>query len=140
MSILRDVSLLVARLLVGVAIFAHGWQKFNDWTVAGVTKSFDGAGVPLPEFSAYFATYFEMAAGVLLVLGLFVRFVGPILALQMFGAFWFMHRGTEILSSNGGWELVGVFAAAGLALAAAGAGRFSVDYFLPGSQRTAAIN
>ncbi|KAB1504385.1 DoxX family protein [Corynebacterium sp. 320] len=130
MTTLRDISLVLARVILGVVLFAHGWQKYNDWTIAGTGQSFGNAGVPYPELSAQFATYFEMVGGALLILGLLVRFIGPILAIQMAGAFWFMHRGSGIFASDGGWELVGVIAAAGLALSAAGAGRISLDHLL----------
>lgn len=128
MTFIRDISLLIARVLLGGVLFAHGWQKHNDWTIAGTQEAFQGMGVPSPDIAAQIATYFEMAGGVLLVLGLLVRFVGPILAVQMAGAFWFAHRGTEVFVDNGGWELVAVLAAGGLALAGAGAGRISLDY------------
>ncbi|KAB1554268.1 DoxX family protein [Corynebacterium sp. 319] len=130
MTTLRDISLVLARVILGVVLFAHGWQKYNDWTIAGTGQSFGNAGVPYPELSAQFATYFEMVGGALLILGLLVRFIGPILAIQMAGAFWFMHRDSGIFASNGGWELVGVIAAAGLALSSAGAGRISLDHLL----------
>lgn len=130
MSILRDFSLLIARVILGVVLIAHGWQKYNDWTIEGTGKSFDGMGVPSPELSAQFATYFELAAGALLIIGLLVRLVGPILFVQMVGAAWFAHRDSGLFAADGGWELVAVIGAAGLALAGAGAGRISLDHLL----------
>ena len=64
------------------------------------------------------------------LLGLLVRLVGPIMFVQMLGAFWFAHRDGGVFVSDGGWELVAVIGAAGLALAGAGAGRISLDYLL----------
>ena len=84
--------------------------------------------VPWPNASAQIATYFELAAGVLLILGLLVRIVGPLLFIQMAFAFGFAHWGKGVFVADGGWELVGVLGAAGLALAASGSGRFSLDY------------
>ena len=130
MIFLRDISLLIARVILGVVLIAHGWQKYNDWKIEGTGKSFDGMGVPYPELSAQIATYFELIGGVLLIIGLLVRLVGPILFVQMLGAFWFAHRDGGVFVSDGGWELVAVIGAAGLALAGAGAGRISLDYLL----------
>ena len=128
MTTLKDLSLLIGRVLLGVILFAHGWQKFNDWTISGTTDAFRDMGVPSPELAATFATYFEMIAGALLILGLLVRFVGPILAIQMAGAYWYAHRDAGIFASDGGWEVVALIAAGGLLIAGAGAGRFSIDH------------
>ncbi len=47
-----------------------------------------------------------------------------------------MHIGNGVFVGSGGWELVGVIAAAALLLAGAGAGRFSVDHALSARRRT----
>lgn len=130
MTALRDISLLIARVILGVVLIAHGWQKYNDWTVEGTGQNFDKMGVPSPELAAQFATYFEIAGGALLIIGLLVRLVGPILFVEMAAAAWFAHRDGGIFVADGGWELVAVIGAAGLALAGAGAGRISLDYLL----------
>lgn len=128
MNIFKDVCITISRILVGIVLIAHGWQKYNSWTIDGTAKSFESMSVPWPNASAQFATYFELAAGVLLILGLLVRIVGPILFVQMVFAFGFAHWGKGVFVSDGGWELVGLLGAAGLALAAYGSGRFSLDY------------
>lgn len=128
MNIYKDVCITISRVLVGIVLLAHGWQKYNSWTIDGTAKSFESMSVPWPNASAQFATYFELAAGVLLILGLLVRIVGPILFVQMVFAFGFAHWGKGVFVSDGGWELVGLLGAAGLALAAYGSGRFSLDY------------
>lgn len=128
MSIFKDVSILISRILVGVVLVAHGWQKYNSWTIEGTAKSFEGMGVPSANIAAQVATYFELAGGVLLILGLLVRIIGPLLFIQMAFAFGFAHWGKGIFIADGGWELVGILGAAGLALAAHGAGTYSLDY------------
>lgn len=128
MNIFKDVCITISRILVGIVLIAHGWQKYDSWTIDGTAKSFDSMGVPWPNASAQIATYFELAAGVLLILGLLVRIVGPLLFIQMAFAFGFAHWGKGVFIADGGWELVGVLGAAGLALAASGSGRFSLDY------------
>lgn len=30
MSLFKDSSLLIARILLGIVLIAHGWQKFNE--------------------------------------------------------------------------------------------------------------
>ena len=92
MTALKDLFTLIARLILGGVLLAHGWQKYNDWTIAGVQEKFQQMGTPSPEISAQVATYFELAGGALLILGLLVRIVGPILFVEMLGAFWFAHK------------------------------------------------
>lgn len=128
MNIFKDVCITISRILVGIVLIAHGWQKYDSWTIDGTAQSFESMSVPWPNASAQIATYFELAAGVLLILGLLVRIVGPLLFIQMAFAFGFAHWGKGVFVADGGWELVGVLGAAGLALAASGSGRFSLDY------------
>ncbi|WP_296108410.1 DoxX family protein [uncultured Corynebacterium sp.] len=128
MNIFKDVCITISRILVGIVLIAHGWQKYDSWTIDGTAKSFDSMSVPWPDATAQIATYFELAAGVLLILGLLVRVVGPLLFIQMAFAFGFAHWGKGVFVADGGWELVGLLGAAGLALAATGSGRFSLDY------------
>lgn len=128
MTVIRDIFLLIARIILGGVLIAHGWQKLNEWTIDGTASSFQEMGVPSPEISAQIATWFEIGGGAALILGLLVRLVGPVLFVQMAGAAWFAHRDSGIFVSDGGWEFVAVIGAAGLALSAAGAGRVSLDH------------
>lgn len=123
-----DVALLLARLLVGVVLIAHGRQKlFEDGGPEGTAAGFSAMGVPAPELSAWFAGGTEIIGGALLILGLLTQVAALVVTGVMAGAAWFAHRGTEVLASEGGWELVGVIGAAALMLLATGPGRFSLD-------------
>lgn len=137
MLIFKDITALVARLLTGSVLIAHGWQKFNEWTIAGTTQAFEGMGVPLPGLSAPLAAVIELVGGILTPIGLGTRWVGVIVAALMAGAAIIAHVPNGIFVDAGGWELVGMIAAAGLALAASGAGRVSVDHLIA-SRRTPA--
>lgn len=130
MTTFRDIYLLVARILLGVVLIAHGWQKFNEWTLPGTAEAFAGMGVPLPEVTSAIAAIVELVGGLLIIAGAFTPIVGVIVALQMLGAYFFAHMGNGVFVDNGGFELVGVIAAASLALAGAGAGRFSADQLI----------
>ncbi|MCZ9294898.1 DoxX family protein [Corynebacterium meitnerae] len=124
-----SIAALIGRLLFGVVLAAHGWQKLTEWGPSGTAAAFESMGVPLPAVSAQIATWAELGGGVLILLGLFVRFVGPLIAFVMAGAVYFAGP-TGILASNGGWELEAVIAAAALFIAAAGAGALSLDRVL----------
>ncbi len=126
-NIFRDVAMLMARLGLGIIFIAHGWQKLNTNGLDATKATFDGMGVPLPELSAYFATFVELIGGVALVLGIFTPIVGILLFVDMLGAFLFVHYDMGVFVGEGGYELVVALGLGSLLLAAVGAGRFSLD-------------
>lgn len=128
MKLANSFAMLAARVILGVILIAHGWQKFSEWTIAGTTQSFEGMGVPAASIAAPAAATVELVGGTLIILGLLTRIVGGLVALQMVGAGIFAnHLPSGVFVTNGGWELVGVIAAAGLMLVAAGPGIHSLD-------------
>ena len=126
----RSIALLVSRIILGVILVAHGYQKFAEWTLAGTGQAFAGMGIPLPAVSAAVAAIIELVGGILLILGAFTPIVGVLVFLQMLVAAVLVHISNGIFVADGGWELVGAIGAGALALAAAGAGRWSVDGLL----------
>ncbi|WP_187438055.1 DoxX family protein [Actinomadura decatromicini] len=127
---LSDVALLIGRVAVGVVFVAHGWQKFDDMGHGGVTKMFKGMDIPAPSLAAYYSTWVELIGGLALIAGVAVPLAGLLLAADMAGAFWFVHKGNGVFVTENGYELVLVLGASALLLALAGAGRFSVDGLL----------
>ncbi len=97
----RDAALLLARIAIGVIFLAHGWQKFFTNGIDGTTRFFTSAGVPVPGLSAWAATVLELVGGGALVLGVAVPVVGVLLALDMLGAFFFVHAGKGHLRRPG---------------------------------------
>lgn len=131
MNSTTSASILVARIILGVVLIAHGWQKFSEWGISGTADSFAAMGVPAAGLAAVVAAVIEFGGGILLIAGLFTRVVGVLVALTMIGAGIFAnHFTTGIFVSDGGWELVGVIAAAAILLAGVGAGAFSLDRLL----------
>lgn len=123
----RDLVLLIARVGLGVVFIAHGWQKFSTNGLDATAAGFEKMGVPAPTLSAYYAAAVELIGGAALVLGVLTTVAGLLLALDMAGAFLFVHMSNGVFVAAGGWELVVVLGLFALALAAVGAGRFSVD-------------
>jgi putative oxidoreductase len=135
----RDAALLVARLLLGVVLIAHGWQKAVTFGLGGTAQAFTEMGVPLAPVSAAFAGIVELVGGALLLVGAATALVGVLVVLDMLGAALLVHIGNGVMASDGGWELVGVIGALALVLAAVGAGRYSVDHALGGRRTTARV-
>ncbi|KQB84364.1 DoxX family protein [Corynebacterium oculi] len=137
MSIIKDFGLLIARLLLGTILIAHGWQKVTD--ISATQTMFEGMGAPLPQVSALIAAAIEFGGGIALILGLLTPLVGALVFLNMLGAALIAHVGNGILASDGGWELPGAIGACALALAVAGPGRIAADALLFRSRSTAAV-
>jgi putative oxidoreductase len=135
----RDAALLVARLLLGVVLIAHGWQKVVTNGLGGTAEAFARMGVPAAPISAAYAGVVELVGGALLLVGAATAVVGVLVVLDMLGAALLVHVGNGVMASDGGWELVGVIGAVALVLAAVGAGRYSVDHALAGRRSTAAV-
>ena len=128
----RDAALLVARLLLGVVLIAHGWQKVVTNGLGGTAEAFASMGVPAAPISAAYAGIVELVGGALLLVGAATAVVGVLVVLDMLGAALLVHVGNGVMASDGGWELVGMIGALALVLAAVGAGRYSVDHALAG--------
>lgn len=128
----RDLVILVCRVLLGGVLIAHGWQKFVTNGMDATTASFTKMGAPLPSVSAPVAGAIELGGGGLLVVGALTSLAGVLVALNMFGAYWLVHRGNGVFAADKGWELVALIGLASLLLAAVGAGRFSFDHLLFG--------
>jgi putative oxidoreductase len=123
----RDAALLVARVVLGVVLFAHGWRKVVVDGVAETSVQFEALGIPAAIASSSFVAFVEFAGGMLLVIGALTPLVVGLHLVVMIGAAVFVHVSNGIFAADGGWEVVGVIAAAELVLAACGPGRFSVD-------------
>lgn len=125
-----DIALLVARVLLGVVMFAHGYQKMVINGISRTTEGFESLSIPLAIMSASFVTVVEFAGSALLIVGVATPFVSVCNMIIMAGAAFFVHAKNGIFVANGGWELVGVIGAGFLLLAAAGPGRFSIDHII----------
>ena len=124
---LNTTAVTILRVILGFLFAAHGWQKFNEWTIAGTQASFTKMGVPAAEIAAPAVAVLELGGGIALILGVLTRVVALLLALDMLGALFLVHASAGVFAATGGYELVLLLAAAALALALIGAGRISVD-------------
>src|SRR3712207_6029375 len=128
--VLTDLALLVSRVALGVILLAHGWQKLNEYTLAGTAASFSQMGVPAPTVAATFATAVEVLGGAALILGLLTPVAALLNTVNLLGALVLVHAGNGIFVTDGGYELVLALAAGLIVVAVLGAGKFSVDGLL----------
>jgi putative oxidoreductase len=92
------------RVALGIMFLAHSVVlKYLTFTLAGTAQYF--ASIGLPASLAYVVFAAEAVGGVLLILGLYTRWVALALVPVLLGALW-VHAGNGWVFSaaNGGWE------------------------------------
>jgi putative oxidoreductase len=127
-------GLLIARLILGTLIAAHGSQKLFGWLggygLAGTGGFFEQLGFRPGRTFAAAASVSEIAAGVLLVLG-FLGPIGPALLLSvMIVAAVSVHWTHGLFAATNGIEVPLLYATGGLTLALTGPGAYSLDAVL----------
>ena len=122
-----DVGLLILRLVLGLTMAAHGFNKFfSGERIPGTAAWFESIGMKPGKFHALLAASTEMAAGPLTPIPA-AGFVALMLA-----AAWTVQRGNGFFIVQGGWEYDLVLAASAVAVATLGAGRLSLDWLIFG--------
>ena len=123
---LENLGKLVLRLTIGILILLHGISKLKNG-VSGIESMLASHG--LPAFFAWGVYVGEVIAPLLVIVGIYTRIGGLIIAINMLVALALAHSSQLYqLSDNGGWqlELQGLFLFGSLAVALLGAGRYSV--------------
>jgi putative oxidoreductase len=126
---------LIARLLVGVVMTAHGWQKLTDMTPAGFGEGMlDGLGVPAPVLFGWIVTLIELGGGLLLIVGGLTRIAALLNAGVLIGALLLVKLDIGLLSpmpaEMPGAELELGLLAGLLVVALLGPGKPSLDHAL----------
>ena len=126
-----NAALLGARLLLSFLFLASGLSALGD--IAGTTAYFSSLGFPSPTLIAWLTCLFELAAGVLVVIGFGTRAAALLLTAFSIAAGFIGHYGQggedATLALTHSQALMKDIAISGgfLALAVAGAGAWSVD-------------
>ncbi|HEU4587814.1 MAG TPA: DoxX family protein [Gemmatimonadales bacterium] len=125
-----SLGLLIARLVVGLGIAAHGAQKLFGWFgghgLEGTAGYLDSLGFRPGRTFATAAAVAEFGGGVLVALG-FLGPIGPAVVLAVMLVAMTQHWSNGFFSMNGGIELPLLYATAGVALAFTGPGAYSLD-------------
>jgi len=80
-STLQSPMLLFVRVYWGLQLAQNGWGKLHN--LGHVSEFFSSLGLPAPGYTAVFISSVEFVGGILLVFGLFSRFVGLVLTIDM---------------------------------------------------------
>lgn len=121
---LKPLALLLLRLAIG-AIFVHyGYPKLFVHTHESVAW-FSQHG--FPGYFAYISGVLELFGGLLLIVGLFTRIAGLLLAAEMAVALWKVHKLFSDPMAIQNYQFPLMMAVGSFALAALGAGLISFD-------------
>jgi putative oxidoreductase len=120
---LQPLALLVLRLVIGTIMIAHGYAK----VFGGFSHVHDMVQhLGFPGWTAYLLAATEFFGGILIIAGLFTRFVAVAMLIDMSVAIWKIHWHNG-LKGPGGVEFPLSVAAIAFALIFFGAGPIAVD-------------
>ena len=126
---LRPLALLLLRLAIGIIFATHGYPKLFTNT-ANAMNMFVHMG--FPSYFVYIAGVFEFFGGLMLMIGLFARVAGILLAGEMAVAIWRVHLPMGPITAVHNYEFPLALAVGSFALACFGAGIVSIDALIFG--------
>jgi putative oxidoreductase len=121
-----DAALLILRLALGILVLLHGISKLPPppaFIVGALAK------MDLPSFLAYGVYIGEIVGPIMIIVGIWTRLGALAIVVNMIFALMLVHTGDLFsLNKQGGYalELQAMYLFSALALALAGAGRYSV--------------
>lgn len=117
---LKNVSLALLLIRIGLAavFIIHGWQKISaiDQTLGFISS------LGFPVFMGYVVTFVEFIGGIALLLGIFARWAGFLLAIDMAFAIYLVTWPKGFT----GYEFNLLLLLCGLSIALAGPGKYSI--------------
>jgi len=116
---------LLLRVSLGIMFIAHALLKYVVFTLPGTVKFFESLGLPGPLAYVTFAA--ELVGGLLILGGVYARWVALALVPILLGATWaHIGNGWVFSAPNGGWEYPAFLVVAALVLALLGDGKFAL--------------
>lgn len=122
-------GLVFLRVAVGLVFLAHGAQKLFVFGVAGTADIMGKLGIPLPTLAAVIVIAAELLGGLAILLGVYARWAGVVLAIEMLVAIPVARLAGGFFAPYG-FEFEFTLLAACLTLAALGSGDISLDRML----------
>lgn len=114
----------VMRVALGLMFLAHGLTKVLVFTPAGTVGFFESIG--FPGLLAYPVMAFEVVGGLMLVLGVYTRWVAAVAVVQLLIASTVhFSNGWSFTNANGGWEYPIYLAVTALVVTLLGDGAFA---------------
>ena len=124
----KNIVVLMARWLIAYGFAVPALAKINN--LEGTIVWFEEITIPFPVLAAYLVSSIETLGIVLLVLGLFTRYISVLLSCVMLGAILFVHLQHGFSSANNGFEIPLYYFIFLMIFASYGAGKYSLDHLL----------
>lgn len=120
---------LVLRLALGAIFIWHGYDKVFTKGISAISGFLGSLGFPAPDVFAYILSYGELAAGILLILGLFTHWAAKFAVVVGIVAFFTVHwkNGFAVGGPAYGYEYIMLITATALSVMTTGAGKYSLD-------------
>lgn len=126
-------GMLPLRLVVGLVFLMHGGQKLFVFGLAGTADIMGKLGIPLSSLAAAIVITAELLGGAAIILGIFTRWAGAILAIEMLVAIPVARLAGGFFAPYG-FEFEFTLLGACLTFAALGAGGTSLERVLRGNR------
>lgn len=115
-----DLGVLLLRLGLAAVFIMHGWSKIQNLEATGGFFS----SIGLNMFWVYVVAYVEFLGGIAMLIGLFSRWAGLLLAIDMFFAIYLVKWQNGFV---GRYELELLLLLAALTIHLAGPGRYAIS-------------
>lgn len=127
-----SLALLGIRVVVGLSLAAHGYNKFfGGGRIPGTARWFDSMGMrPNGKVHAILAATTELGSGLLFALGLFTPLAAAGCVSLMVVAAWTVHRKKGFFIVKSGWEYNLILATIAIGVSGTSPGKFSLDYII----------
>ena len=133
LNYLQSFALLFARVALAYGFYEPAMMKWRNFDTT--VEWFSSLGIPFASFATLLTASIEISSVVLLLIGLFVRFISIPLMVVMSVAILTVHLSNGFSVANNGFEIPLYYLLFLSILTAHGAGRFSVDYLMFGKDR-----
>ena len=127
-------GMLPLRLVVGLVFLMHGGQKLFVFGLAGTADIMSKLGIPLSSVAAAIVIAAELLGGAAILVGLFTRWAGAILAIEMLVAIPVARMAGGFFAPYG-FEFEFTLLGACLTLAALGSGGASLERIVSRDRR-----
>lgn len=124
--VLKDIALMLTRIVMGVIMVTHGWHRWQNEGITAEANILEHAGIPNPGLMVWLLIGFEVIGGIFLIFGLATPAIGLGLMVLNVGIILTL-RSRTFYVHNSGWEYNAVMTIVGLVLMTHGAGRIGLD-------------
>ena len=124
--VLKDIALMLTRIIMGGIMVTHGWHRWQNEGITAEANILEHAGIPNPGLMVWLLIGFEVIGGIFLIFGLATPVIGLGLMVLNIGIILTLRSHTFYVH-NSGWEYNAVMTIVGLMLMTHGAGRIGLD-------------